>query len=49
MLCPVHSLYNPNNGQHVYTGKASEISDLESNGWTDEGVKFYAFLDIDNR
>ena len=49
MLGPVHSMYNQYNGQHVYTGKASEISDLESNGWTDEGVKFYAFLGIDNR
>ena len=49
MLGPVHSVYNQYNGQHVYTGKASEISDLKSIGWTDEGVKFYAFLGIDNR
>lgn len=49
MLGPVHSMYNQYNGQHMYTGKASEISDLKSNGWTDEGVKFYAFLGIDNR
>lgn len=49
MLCPVHSMYNKNNGVHVYTGKASEISDLTSNGWTDEGVKLYAFLDPGNR
>ena len=49
MLGPVHSMYNQYNGQHVYTGKASEISDLKSIGWTDEGVKFYAFLGIDNR
>ena len=49
MLCPVHSMYNQYNGQHVYTGKASEISYLKSIGWTDEGVKFYAFLDPGNR
>ena len=49
MLGPVHSMYNQYNGAHVYTGKASEISDLKSIGWTDEGVKFYAFLGIDNR
>lgn len=49
MLCPVHSIYNKYNGVHIYTGEASEISSLASSGWTDEGVKFYAFLDPSNR
>lgn len=43
-LCAVHSLYNPYNGMHVYTGKASEISSMVGAGWTDEGAKFYAFV-----
>lgn len=49
LLCPVHSMYNPNNGAHAYTGKASEISSMKSAGWTDEGAKFYAFLSPGNR
>lgn len=49
LLKPVHSLYNPNNGQHMYTGSASEISSLVSSGWTDDGAKFYAFLEPDQR
>lgn len=43
-LGAVHSLYNPNNGQYMYTGSASEISSLTSLGWTDEGTKFMAFI-----
>lgn len=43
-LCAVHSLYNPYNGMHAYTGKASEISSMVGAGWTDEGAKFYAFV-----
>jgi hypothetical protein len=49
LLKPVHSLYNPNNGQHMYTGSASEISSRTSSGWTDEGAKFYAYLEPGQR
>lgn len=43
-MTAIHSMYNPNNGQHVYTGNTSEISDLVNAGWRDEGAKFYAFV-----
>lgn len=43
-LTAIHSMYNPYNGQHVYTGTTSEISDLVNAGWEDEGPKFYAFV-----
>lgn len=43
-LTAIHSMYNQYNGQHVYTGTASEISSLVESGWKDEGPKFYAFV-----
>ena len=39
---PVYSLYNPNNGDFVYTIKASEFSMLYDAGWESRGIVFYA-------
>lgn len=36
----VHSIYNPNSGEHFYTADEKEIRSLCSAGWKDEGVRF---------
>lgn len=39
---PVYGLYNPNSGEHVFTVLEDERDNLVSNGWENEGVKWYA-------
>ena len=39
---PVYSLYNPNSGEHVFTILEDERDNLVTNGWENEGVKWYA-------
>ena len=39
---PMYRLYNPNSGEHFYTGFDFEREFLISIGWHDEGVGFYA-------
>ena len=41
----MYRLYNPNSGEHFYTGNASERDDLSSIGWSDEGVGWVAPTD----
>lgn len=36
----VHSVYNPNSGEHFYTADQKEIASLVKAGWKDEGVRF---------
>ena len=38
----MYRLYNPNSGEHFYTGNASEHDGLRSRGWTYEGVDWVA-------
>lgn len=47
----VYRLYNPNNGEHLYTTAAAEYNKLTSIGWNGEGVVFYSVkmaLDANN-
>ena len=37
---PMHRLYNPNSGEHFYTGSNREKNFLVSQGWQYEGVAF---------
>ena len=39
---PMYRLYNPNSGEHFYTGSAEERGMLESLGWQYEGVAWNA-------
>ena len=39
---PVYRLYNPNNGDHVYTTEKAEVNNLESLGWNYEGEEWDA-------
>ena len=39
---PVYEVVNPNNGDFVYTTRATEYDDLTGKGWTGEGIAFYA-------
>lgn len=39
---PVYRMYNPNNGDHVFTVEETERDDLELHGWSPEGVAFHA-------
>ena len=39
---PVYRMYNPNNGDHVFTAEETERDDLELYGWSPEGIAFYA-------
>ena len=36
----IHSVYNPNSGEHLYTPDSDEIAGLVKLGWRDEGVRF---------
>ncbi|MDO4538378.1 MAG: glucosaminidase domain-containing protein [Coriobacteriales bacterium] len=38
----MHRLYNPNSGEHLYTGSAGERASLEAVGWMYEGVAWTA-------
>lgn len=38
----MHRLYNPNSGEHFYTGNPNEKNQLSSLGWKYEGVAWYA-------
>lgn len=42
-LTPVYRLYNQYNGQHLFVSSESEYNSLVSQGWTGEGIVFYAF------
>lgn len=42
-LTPVYRLYNQYNGQHLFVTSKSEYNNLVSQGWTGEGIVFYAF------
>lgn len=42
-LAPVYRLYNQYNGQHLFVSSESEYNSLVSQGWTGEGIVFYAF------
>lgn len=39
---PVYRLYNPNNGDHVFTTSASEKDSLVGLGWSNEEIAFFA-------
>ena len=38
----MYRMYNPNSGEHFYTGNAQERAQLVSVGWKYEGIGFYA-------
>ena len=38
----MYRLYNPNSGEHFYTGSSSERDNLTAVGWRDEGTAWYA-------
>lgn len=42
-MTPVYRLYNQYNGQHLFVSSESEYNNLVSQGWTGEGINFYAF------
>lgn len=39
---PMHRLYNPNSGEHFYTGSVEERDNLSAVGWIYEGVAWHA-------
>ena len=39
---PMYRLYNPNSGEHFYTGSVTERDDLVWAGWSYEGIGWYA-------
>ncbi len=39
---PIYRLYNPNSGEHFYTGSGTEKINLVKSGWKDEGILLYA-------
>lgn len=42
-MIPVYRLYNQYNSQHLFVSSESEYNSLVSQGWTGEGIVFYAF------
>ena len=38
----MHRLYNPNTGEHLYSGDVLEKNSLVTEGWSYEGVAWYA-------
>ena len=41
-LIPIHRLYNPKNGEHLYTADTNEVNVLyTSRGWGKEGIGWY--------
>lgn len=41
---PVHSIYNPNTGEHLLSTDTHEVHDLEKMGWRNEGIIFGSSL-----
>ncbi|HEX8537751.1 MAG TPA: metallophosphoesterase, partial [Cystobacter sp.] len=41
-LVPVYRLLSPVTYRHLLTASSSERDLLKSQGWTDEGIRFYA-------
>ena len=41
----MYRLYNPNSGEHFYSGSEEERDNLVSNGWNYEGIGWYAPTD----
>ena len=41
-VTPMYRLYNPNSGEHVYTGSLQERSNLVTAGWQYEGIAWNA-------
>ncbi len=39
---PMYRLYNPNSGEHLYTGDYSETTYLSKIGWKYEGIAWYS-------
>ena len=39
---PMFRLYNPNNGEHLYTADWGELKHLSEVGWNQEGIAWYA-------
>ncbi|MGI6118424.1 MAG: hypothetical protein ACOYBC_08535 [Bilifractor sp.] len=39
---PMYRLYNPNTGEHFYTGNLTERNNVIRAGWHDEGIGWYA-------
>lgn len=39
---PVYEVVNPNNGDYVYTARVTEYDNLTAQGWTGEGLAFFA-------
>ena len=37
----MYRLYNPNSGEHFYTGSQSEIKTIVAAGWKNEGIAWY--------
>lgn len=38
---PLYRVYNPNNGEHLYTKSLTEAQGLVNKGWQDEGIGWY--------
>lgn len=43
----MHRLYNPNTGEHFYTGSVNEAATLEGVGWSREGIGWIAPVSSD--
>ncbi len=43
---PVKRVYNPDSGEHFYTENNAEKDHLVSAGWQDEGIAWYASVDL---
>ncbi len=41
--CLMYRLYNPNTGEHLYTGSKREGNKLVDVGWNDEGIGWYGY------
>ncbi|MCI1314771.1 MAG: hypothetical protein LKH11_10300 [Solobacterium sp.] len=42
----VKRVYNPDSGEHFYTKNKAEKDHLVSVGWQDEGIAWYASVDL---
>ena len=43
----MYRMYNPNSGEHFYTGNEAEKNALKQSGWKEEGIGFYAPVNSD--
>jgi hypothetical protein len=41
--CLMYRLYNPNTGEHFYTGSKREGNKLVDVGWNYEGIAWYGY------